>query len=188
LQGPGAGPRRACVNRRNGVARPLARGIRWQSMVSDSALIEPRQSETALLVRRGVQRLLRAHSMMSVAELTLPSGRRADLVAVSVDGRIDIIEIKSSVADVRADEKWPHYRRHCDRLFFAIPPAVPVTIIPADVGLIVADCYGAEILREAPQHAVLAAASRRAVVLRFAQVAAQRLHDLHDPNAAAISM
>jgi hypothetical protein len=157
-------------------------------MISNAALIDGRQSDTALLVRRGVQRLLRAHGMMSVAELMLPSGRRADLVALGFDGRIDIIEIKSSVADFRADEKWPHYRRHCDRLFFAIPPQVPVTIIPADVGLMVADCYGAEILREAPQHPILAAATRRAVVLRFAQVAAQRLHDLHDPHAAAISV
>jgi hypothetical protein len=156
-------------------------------MVTDLALLEGRQSETALLVRRGVQRLLRAHGVTSVTELTLPSGRRADVVALSSHGRIDIIEIKSSIADFRADEKWPDYRRHCDRLFFAIPPQVPVTIIPAGVGLIVADCYGAEILRDAPAHRILAAATRRAVLLRFAQVAAQRLHDFHDPHAAAPS-
>jgi hypothetical protein len=129
---------------------------------------------------------LRAHGVMSVPELTLPSGRRADLVALSSDGRIDIIEIKSSVADFRTDEKWPDYRRHCDRLFFAIPPQVPVTIIPTDVGLIVADCYGAEVLRDPPEHRIVAA-TRRAVLLRFAQIAAQRLHDLHDPHATALS-
>jgi len=159
-------------------------------MVSDSALIDGRQSETALLVRRGVQRLLRAHGVVSVAELTLPSGRRADVVALSGDGRIDIVEIKSSVADFRADEKWPDYRQHCDRLFFAVPSEFPLTLIPDDVGLMVADWYGAEILRQAPEQRILAAATRRAVVLRFAQAAALRLHDLHDPkgrNAASIT-
>jgi hypothetical protein len=125
-------------------------------------------------------------ALMSAPELTLPSGRRADLVALSSDGRIDIIEIKSSVADFRTDEKWPDYRRHCDRLFFAIPPQVPVTIIPIDVGLIVADCYGAEVLRDPAEHRIVAA-TRRAVLLRFAQIAAQRLHDLHDPHATALS-
>jgi hypothetical protein len=28
------------------------------------------------------------------------------------------VEIKSSVADFRADQKWIDYRLHCDRLFF----------------------------------------------------------------------
>jgi hypothetical protein len=142
------------------------------------------ERKTAHLVCRGVQRLFRTRAMASVAELTLPSGRRADVVALAADGSIEIVEIKSSIADFRADGKWPQYRAHCDRLFFAIPAEVPATLIPPDVGVIIADSYGAWIVREAPAHRV--AATRRAVLLRFAQTAAQRLHDLHDPAAAAI--
>jgi hypothetical protein len=144
-----------------------------------------RQSETALIVARGARRLLRRLAFASLTELPLLSGRRADIVALAVDGRVHIIEIKSSIADFRADMKWRDYRAHCDRLYFAIPASVPVEIMPEDAGLILADAYGAEILREAPEHR-LAAATRRAVLLRFAQAAAHRLHGLSDPEAAAL--
>ena len=56
--------------------------------------------------------------------------------------------------------------------------------MPEDAGLIVADPYGAEILREATPRAI-APATRRAVLLRFAQAAADRLHRLADPGGAA---
>ena len=117
--------------------------------------------------------------------MTLHSGRRADLVALSGDGSIHIVEIKSSVADFRADSKWPDYQLHCDRLYFAIPPEVPMTIMPDEAGLIVADAYGAEIVRDAPEHR-LSSATRRAVLMRFAQTAAHRLHGLSDPAIAAL--
>ena len=78
-----------------------------------------------------------------VSELPLPSGRRADLVALGGDGEIWIVEIKSSVADFRADQKWMDYRLHCDRLFFATALEVPCEIFPPDTGLIVADAFGA---------------------------------------------
>jgi DNA repair protein MmcB-like len=80
---------------------------------------------------------------------------------------------RSSVADFRADTKWRDYRAHCDRLLFAIPETVPIEIMPQDAGLILADSNGAEILREAPEHR-MAAATRRAVLLRFAHAAAHR--------------
>ncbi len=113
------------------------------------------------------------------------SGRRADIVALADDARVHIVEIKSSIADFRADMKWRDYRAHCDRLYFAIPESVPVEIMPPDTGLIVADAYGAEILREAPEHR-LAAATRRAVLMRFAHAAAHRLHGLLDPEIVAM--
>jgi hypothetical protein len=56
--------------------------------------------------------------------------------------------------------------------------------MPEDAGLILADAYGAEILRQAPEHRV-AAATRRALLLRFAQAAAHRLHRLSDPEVFA---
>ncbi|MGB8276633.1 MAG: MmcB family DNA repair protein [Methylovirgula sp.] len=140
-----------------------------------------RQSETALLVARGTRRLLRSRKFATLTELPLASGRRADIVALASDATILIVEIKSSIADFRADAKWPDYRAHCDRLYFAIPDQIPPEIMPEDAGLIVADGFGAEILREAPEHR-LASATRRSVLLRFAHAAAHRLHGLSDPE------
>jgi hypothetical protein len=152
--------------------------------VSSPALIVPvdgRQSETALAVARGTARLLHAHGFSVVSELPLPSGRRADLVALDGAGTVWIVEIKSSVADLRADQKWPDYRLHCDRLFFATSLAVPCEIFPADAGLIVADAFGAEFKCEAPEHK-LPAATRKAMMLLFARAAALRLQSLIDPT------
>src|SRR5882762_3677279 len=111
-----------------------------------------RQSETALAIARGTARLLRSLGFSCISELPLPSGRRADLVALDGVGEIWIVEIKSSVADFRADQKWQDYRAHCDRLFFATCLEVPCEIFPPDTGLIVADGYGAQFHCEAPEH------------------------------------
>ncbi|MEP0454891.1 MAG: MmcB family DNA repair protein, partial [Roseibium sp.] len=108
-------------------------------------------------------------------------GRRADLIALGPKHELWIVEVKSSVADFRSDTKWPDYREHCDRLFFATHTDMPNEIFPEDAGLIISDGYGAEILRDAPEHKV-AAATRKAVTLRFARLAAHRLHDLSDPD------
>ena len=143
--------------------------------------IDRRQSETALAVARGTSRLLRSLGYSTVSELPLPSGRRADLVALGGDGEIVIVEIKSSIADFRADQKWIDYRRHCDRLYFATVIDVPREIFPADAGLIVADAFGASIITDAPEHR-LAAATRKTVMLRFAHAAALRLQALADPQ------
>src|SRR5499425_1361037 len=143
--------------------------------------VDGRQSATALAVARGTQRLLVALGHACVAELPLASGRRADLVALRHDGEIWIIEIKSSIEDFRVDQKWPDYRLHCDRLFFATAAHVPVEIFPPDAGLIVADAYGAELMREAPEHR-LHAATRKSMMLSFARAAARRLQALADPQ------
>jgi hypothetical protein len=143
--------------------------------------VDGRQSETALAVARGTARLLHAHGFCVVSELPLPSGRRADLVALHGNGGIWIVEIKSSVADFRADQKWQDYRAHCDRLFFATCLEVPCEIFPPDTGLIVADAFGAEFKCEAPEHR-LPAATRKSMMLLFARAAALRLQSLVDPT------
>ncbi len=148
------------------------------------ALLGGRQSGTALLVARGTRRLLWRLNFSTVTELPLLSGRRADIVALASDATILIVEVKSSVADFRADAKWRDYRAHCDRLFFAIPETVPAEIMPEDAGLILADAYGAGILRQAPEHR-MASATRRTMLIRFAQAAAHRLHCLSDPEVRA---
>ena len=87
--------------------------------------VDGRQSQTALMVARGTTRLLHQLGFSAVSELPLPSGRRADLVALNDKGDLWIVEIKSSVADFRADQKWQDYRAHCDRLLFATTLEVP---------------------------------------------------------------
>lgn len=145
--------------------------------------VDGRQSATALAVARGARRLLAGLGFATVTELTLASGRRADVVALGEDGTVWIVEVKSSPEDFRADRKWPDYRLHCDRLLFAIPDHMPAGILPLDAGLIIADAYGAELVREAPEHR-LPPATRKAMLLRFARCGAGRLHALTDPEAA----
>jgi hypothetical protein len=139
-----------------------------------SPLVDGRQSENAMLVRRGVQRLFLELGLAVLPELPLASGRRADLVALTRSGEIWIVEIKSSIEDWRVDRKWPIYREHCDRLFFATHPGVPAEIFPEDCGFILSDGYGAEIIRGAPEHK-LTGATRKAMTLRFARVSAARM-------------
>ena len=143
-----------------------------------------RQSETALAVARGTARLLHALGFSCISELSLPSGRRADLVALNERGEIWIVEIKSSVEDLRADQKWEDYRAHCDRLFFAFTQDLPCEIFPKDTGLIVADAYGAHLLCDAPEHR-LPAPTRKLMTVRFAIAAARRMNRLIDPQGHA---
>jgi len=137
-------------------------------------LVDGRQSERAMLVRRGVQRLFREMGATILPELGLVTGRRADLVALMRNGDVWIIEVKSSIEDFRVDRKWPEYRLFCDRFFFATHPDVPAAIFPEECGFILSDGYGAEILRDAPEHR-LAAPTRKALTLRMARAGAARL-------------
>ena len=143
--------------------------------------VDGRQSDAALKIARGTSRLLHAHGFCVVSELPLPSGRRADLVALNERGEIWIVEIKSSVEDLRADQKWQDYRAHCDRLFFAFTQDLPCEIFPAETGLIIADAYGAHLHCEAPEHR-LPAPTRKSMTVRFAVAAAQRINRLVDPQ------
>jgi hypothetical protein len=133
--------------------------------------------DTTRLVTRGAVRLLRARGWSALTEFPLPDGRRADLIALSGDGLIRIVEVKSSIEDFRSDRKWLHYRRHCDMFYFAIAVDAPQEPFPSDAGLIVADAHGGAVEREAPERR-LAPATRRAILLRFAMTAAERLHVL----------
>ena len=143
--------------------------------------VDGRQSERALAIRRGVCRRLRAEGLALIPEVTLRSGRRADLVALAPDGMITIVEIKSSIEDFRADSKWQDYCLHSDHFYFATGPHVPAGIFPEEAGLIVADPYGAEILR--PSGCIkLPAARRKEMLVRIARAGAHRLHDLEDPE------
>jgi hypothetical protein len=143
--------------------------------------VDGRQSARALAIRRGVCRRMRAEGLALIPEVTLRSGRRADLVALGADGAITIIEIKSSVEDYRSDGKWHEYCLHADHFYFATGPHVPPEIFAAEAGLIVADAYGAEIVR--PAGCIkLPSATRKEMLIRIARAGAIRLHDLEDPD------
>ena len=140
-----------------------------------------RQSQAAIAIARGAGRLLLSLGLASLPEVPLPNGRRADLMAVSQAGDIWIVEVKSSIEDFRVDQKWPDYRDFSDRLYFAVAPDFPLEILHIDTGSIVADRYGGEIIRPAPDHK-LAPARRKAMLLRFARLAALRQQSVSDPD------
>ena len=144
------------------------------SIAVNNPLIDGRQSDRAMMIRRGVQILLAEMRFATLPEMTLSNGRRADLIALSEKGEVWIIEIKSSLEDFRVDRKWPDYRGYCDRLFFATHAGVPLDIFPQDCGLLLSDGYSGHLLRDAPEHR-LAPATRKSVMLDFSRAAAQRL-------------
>jgi hypothetical protein len=96
------------------------------------------------------------------------------VAALAGDGTVAGVEIKVAVPDLKGDIKWPEYLEFCELFYFAVPPDFPDEFVPPDTGLIVADRYGGAILRAA-RLSVLHSSRRRAVTLRFAKVAAERL-------------
>jgi hypothetical protein len=143
-----------------------------------------RQSARALAIRRGVARFLAQRGAACLYEVSLANRRRADLVALMADGTILIVEVKSSLADLAGDMKWPDYIDFCDRFTFATAPDVPQAAFPDTEGLMIADAYGAHVVRE-PVHLGLHPSRRKALTLRLARHAMGRLHSLDDPQAGA---
>lgn len=139
----------------------------------DVTVVTVSRPETTAAVTRGAARLLAALGYAPLAEVTLPNGRRADLMALGPKGQIFIVEVKSGLDDFRTDGKWPEYRPYCDAFAFAVAPEFPRELLPEQPGLIVADGFGGAILREAPVEA-LAGARRKALTLAFARLAALR--------------
>jgi len=142
-----------------------------------------RQSPVAAELQRGVCRALRVLGLSVVTELSLANGRRADVVALSGGGDVLIVEIKSCLLDYQTDGKWQDYLEFCDRLYFAVNSDFPCGVIPDKAGLILADRYGAELVRE-PVEARLSAARRKAMMLNFARAAALRLQLHLDPHCS----
>jgi hypothetical protein len=137
------------------------------------------------LLLRGTARHLSSLGYGVVSEMPLPNGLRADLVGLSATGEILIVEIKSCLEDYRADRKWQAYRDYCDQLFFAVNPGFPDHVLPENTGLIVADAYGGDVLRQGPRFP-LAAARRKAMMIAFAHLAAGRLQMQLDPSTTRL--
>ena len=136
---------------------------------------------------RGVCRALRSYDFATLEEFSPQSGLRVDVMALGPKGEFWVIECKSSRADFMADAKWRRYLPWCDRFFWAVPPDFPAQILPLETGLILADAWGAEIVRSAP-NTPLPAARRRAQTLRFARAAALRDQASRDKGASAFLM
>jgi hypothetical protein len=142
-------------------------------------------------VTRGTARLLLRHDCMTVSEVLLGNGRRADLMGLCPKGQVTIVEVKVSRADLLGDAKFVDYLDYCDRFFWAVPAfLVPLLDrpdrMPDRAGLIVADRYDAAIVREAPV-SPLPASRRKAETLRFARRAARRLLGDIDDGLTALT-
>ena len=151
------------------------------------------EERAALAVARGICRLFARNDIWCLAEMPLRpingSVRRADLMGVDAKGRIVIVEIKVSRADLLGDGKWPDYLAHCDRFYWGLPPQFDracldgEAFMPHACGVIVADGYDAEIVRPAPA-LPLAAARRRVEVERLARAALRRQLVSLDPHCS----
>ncbi len=165
------------------LSRAFMRQSGWRSVsdMDENLTHDPSDGDVSTSVKgvaqdiaRGVQRLLGDLDQRSILEFTVASGRRADVAALDSHGKITFVEIKSGLIDYRTDNKWPEYHEFCDYFYFAVDRNFPLDVLPDDVGLIVADRYGAEILRPSPGDP-LHASRRKAVTLAFARVAAGRV-------------
>jgi hypothetical protein len=142
------------------------------------------EERAAARLCRGVRRLLWGLGYATLGEFPLANGRRADVLGLTRGSEIVIVEIKSSIADFRTDLKWPDYRAFCDTFFFAVGEDFPRELIPEQCGLIVADGFGAAIVRGSPVER-LPGARRKSLAAAFGQLAAARLHRIEDPMLGA---
>lgn len=139
----------------------------------DVTIVTVSRPEITANVTRGAARLLIDLGYAPLAEVTLPNGRRADLMALAPRGELVIIEVKSGIEDYRVDRKWHEYMPYCDRFAFAVAPEFPREILAEEPGLLVCDGFGGAVLREAPV-SPLAPARRKALTIAFARMAAMR--------------
>jgi len=145
------------------------------------------EERAALGVARGIARLFARNDIWCIPEMPLRNGRRADLMGIDARGRIVLVEIKVSRADLLGDGKWTDYLDYCDRYYWGLPPALDRAPLetqafrPDTCGVIVADGYDAEIVRPAAS-LPLAAARRKAEIERLARAAMRRMTGLADPR------
>jgi hypothetical protein len=144
----------------------------------------PSFPERALAIRRAAARLCLRLNWVPLHEVTLPNGRRADILALCPDGGFVCIEVKSGLRDFLTDQKWWEYREFADHIYFAVDLEFPHEILPLETGLIIVADRSAELIREAPEHK-LSAARRTALLRRWALLAGTRLAILEDPAGIA---
>jgi hypothetical protein len=144
----------------------------------------PTFPERAQAIRRATARLCLRLNWAPLHEVSLPNGRRADILALRSNGGFVCIEVKSGLRDFQVDQKWWEYREFADHLFFAVDLDFPHDILPDNAGLIIVADQTAELIREAPEHK-LTAPRRTALLRRWALLAGSRLAILEDPAGIA---
>ncbi|MCY3983454.1 MAG: MmcB family DNA repair protein [Roseovarius sp.] len=137
--------------------------------------------QTGRLLMRGVCRYLRSCNYATIDEFAPAKGRRVDVMALGPKGELWIVECKSGRADFMSDNKWHEYLDWCDGYFWAVDLEFPVDLLPEHTGIMIADSYGAEIIRMASRRK-LSAARRNVLVRKFARHAAMRLQMHIDPK------
>ncbi len=156
-----------------------------------SAVAAIAASPIAADVARGITRLFARNGIWCASEVPLQNGRRADLMGIDAKGLIVIVEIKVARGDLLGDSKWPDYLDYCDRFFWGVPPGLDRGPLDSSAyqpelsGVIIADSYDAEIVRQAPLTR-LAAARRKVQVERLARLAMRRYCALIDPQCTNI--
>lgn len=159
--------------------------LEWRMAESDSSQpaaseLAPAENPIAASVRRGIGRLFARNDIWCLPEMPLRCGRRADLMGIDAKGRVVIVEIKVSRADLLGDAKWTDYLDYCDRFYWGLSPALDracleqESFLPERCGVIVGDDYDAEIVRPAPL-LQMAAARRKVEVERLARTSLRRL-------------
>lgn len=158
-----------------------ATGVATISVTDTSGLIG------AAAVARGATRFFARNDIWLMPEVTLPNGRRCDLVGLDPKGAVVMLEIKTARNDLLGDNKWTEYLDYCDRFYWALPPQFDHGLVnreaflPQRTGLIVADSYDGELVRMAPRHA-LAAARRNLITRELARIAMRRMAQHGDPQ------
>lgn len=191
----GQNPPPAHIGRPAGLGKPPApagglQNVHLLFMLGDMDDRSPSRPRAPMLpgqlLARGVARMLCGHGFVSVEEFVPARGLRVDVMGLGPKGELWVIECKSSRADFISDTKWDGYLDWCDRYFWAVDLDFPTELLPEQSGLILADAYGGEIVRMAPETR-LAGARRKVLTQKFAAHAARRLTALRDPGVAALS-
>ena len=122
-----------------------------------------------------VMRYYTERGFACLPEFTLKTNRRPDITCLGKDGQIIMIEVKSSIADFKSDQKWPEYRDWADALYFAVAEDFPLDILPdqTECGIIITDGFDCHEVRKAPVEK-LAGARRNHLIRRLARVAMLR--------------
>jgi hypothetical protein len=140
--------------------------------------------ERTTRIRRAAARLCLQLGWAPLHEVRLANNRRADILALQPNGGFACLEVKSGIRDYLSDEKWTEYQPFCDQFFFAVDNDFPLDILPSEPGLILCAGREAELIRE-PAPIRLPAPRRKALLERFAWLAAGRLSVMQDPMGVA---
>ena len=133
---------------------------------------------------RGTTRLIRDMGFEVLEEFKLNSRRRVDLAGFDRKGRCVIVEVKSSLADFQADNKWHNYLPHCDFFYFAVDDDFPRDVLPKAEGLIIANAFQGAVIRPADERK-MNSSRRRTQLLNFARGSARRVAQWRDPAPRA---